>query len=152
MTLVAFLLFGCAGEVEQPLRFNHALHIELEIACDDCHPTARTSTRSGFPETDDCMLCHEEDETEPPDLRILAEYARTEQPIPWRRVYGLAEDVFYSHRRHVAVAQIECETCHGDIGALTAPPPWPLVEQSMDWCLECHERRGASLDCVHCHR
>jgi c(7)-type cytochrome triheme protein len=61
-------------------------------------------------------------------------------------------DVFFSHRRHVTVAKVECQTCHGAIGEATAPPGRPAVNQSMEWCISCHEKRQVSVDCNACHR
>jgi hypothetical protein len=74
------------------------------------------------------------------------------EPVPWRRIYDLPDHVYFSHRRHVTVARIECAECHGDVPNLTRPASYPLVDHTMDWCTGCHVARGASTDCIHCHR
>jgi len=60
--------------------------------------------------------------------------------------------VFYSHRRHVVVAKIPCETCHGAIARTSAPPARPLVKIRMKFCIGCHQRRNVTVDCIACHR
>jgi hypothetical protein len=57
--------------------------------------------------------------------------------------------VHFDHSAHLR-AEIECQTCHGDVGQMT------LAHQvrdtaDMGWCLECHRERQASTDCVTCH-
>jgi hypothetical protein len=148
---LTLLSTACFDSVEQPIAFNHSVHVE-QLECGDCHKHFSTATYSGLPRLEVCVECHEEALTESPEEEKLLAYASKEEEIPWRNVYGVADHVFYSHRTHVVTAQIECETCHGDIGALTAPPPRPLVDQSMSWCLDCHEENSATTDCIHCHR
>ncbi len=153
-TLVAVVMaVGCSTPViEQPLQFSHDKHIENDIECGDCHQHFMTEEFSGMPDTELCMDCHEGETSENPEAQKLLAYAEEGEEVPWRRVYQLADHVFYSHRRHVAVAGLTCDGCHGAMAELTSPPSRPLVDQTMDWCLECHEERGATTDCVHCHR
>lgn len=80
------------------------------------------------------------------------EYIRNGQSVPWRRLYDVPDDVYYSHRRHVTVAQLECVECHGEIGTSTSPPTGPLNDLTMEFCIDCHEKQNASTDCIACHR
>ena len=149
--LTALCLVGCAEPTEQPLVFNHKVHKEAEIDCSACHEYFQNATYSGIPTTETCTLCHEGD-GQAPELQRLAQYVSAGEEIPWKRLYGVPEHVYYSHRRHVVSAKIACAECHGAIGECAEPPKYPLVNQSMQWCIACHEKRGASTDCVHCHR
>ncbi len=47
---------------------------------------------------------------------------------------------------------IECEVCHGLIGKTETPPPAPLNDITMDFCIDCHKREVVSVDCIGCHR
>ncbi len=146
------LAIGCEVPIEQPIRFNHAVHIKNDLKCLDCHQHFDSAEFSGLPGIEMCAECHEEPMTKSPEEVRLIEFTKRGEELPWQRVYDLPEDVFYSHRRHVVVAKIECKTCHGDVGRLTEPPEQPLVTQTMEWCIDCHLARGASVDCIHCHR
>ena len=76
-------------------------------------------------------------------LKVHGFVARGE-PIPWRRLYRVPSHVFFSHRRHVAMAGIVCAECHGPMEEQTRPPDRALVAHDMDDCMECHERTKAS--------
>lgn len=101
---------------------------------------------------EECEGCHEVEGSATTFEARLRRSAVRGEPVPWHRIYDLPDHVYFSHRRHVAVARIECGECHGDVPNLVVPAAYPLVQHRMDWCLECHEARGASTDCVHCHR
>ena len=104
----------------------------------------------------DCLDCHEGSQAKTPeDQREEAKiegFAKAQQEIPWVRVASLAPSVLFSHRRHVTLGKIECATCHGGIADTTALPSKPAVVFSMNWCVNCHGERKASLDCLACHR
>ncbi len=90
-----------------------------------------------------------------PSKKFRKAYGHTplsvEEEIPWKRLYRVPPDVYFSHRRHVVLGEIECQTCHGDIGKSSMPPSRPL-KISMKKCLKCHERRNVNNDCISCHR
>lgn len=98
----------------------------------------------------------DEPDAESDEKAKLAAYVeswkKSGEDIPWRRIYDVPSHVYYSHRRHVTVAGIECATCHGDIGASTAPPRAPLNDISMAFCIACHEEQEVTTDCNACHR
>ncbi|MBI4605241.1 MAG: cytochrome c3 family protein [Planctomycetes bacterium] len=146
----------------QPIAFNHRLHLERAqgIACLDCHSSATSQTYAGIPGKAICFGCHDPDpdpddasaDARKPAFDTLMAFAKDEGDIPWRRVTATREDVFFSHRRHVAVAKIDCRRCHGDMPERTSPPTHGPIVISMDECLSCHEETKASADCVSCHR
>lgn len=155
----ALRLVASMPPIEQPIRFDHQKHAgKLGFACVTCHESVKTHLFAGVPQLDTCLTCHSiikrmsaQRLARKPELAKLKQYVSVGH-IPWNRVYRQPDYVFFSHRRHVTVARIECATCHGDMKALSAPPPRPLVNQSMDWCIGCHEQRHASQDCISCHK
>lgn len=139
--------------ITQPIAFNHSLHIEdLGLSCTDCHRYAETGIRATIPNREVCADCHSEAVTESAEEEQLIGYVDREEPIPWMKVYSVPEHVWFSHRRHTEVAEIPCETCHGLMEERTEPLSRPLVSQTMEWCMGCHEERGVSNDCIWCHR
>ena len=153
LALAAAALAACRAEVRQPVAYNHALHVKkLELACDVCHEGSRSGEVAGLPAIETCAACHQEaNGTSTAEAAVVAA-VREGREIQWARIYALERHVYFTHRRHVAVARIACERCHGDMGAQARPPAAPLVAVTMDGCLECHRERGASHDCDACHR
>ena len=151
---VAF--FGNGGfsraTIEQPIDFNHRLHVvDEELECASCHPGFETEASSGLPSNELCALCHSEPQGDSAEELRLVELLEAGTPLEWRRLFRQPPHVFFSHRRHVVVAGMECAECHGDIGQSEAPPdvrePLP-----MSTCIECHEQQGVANGCAACHR
>jgi len=139
--------------VTQPIAFPHAVHVkEVELECSACHPGAKTSFHSQLPDLSVCMECHEDKQSDSPEEEKVRELAKLERPPQFRKLFLFPNHVFYSHRRHVVVAKIPCETCHGAIAESSTPPRRPLVRINMQFCLDCHRRRGVTQDCIACHR
>jgi hypothetical protein len=145
----AWVMLMPAVALDQPLNFNHLAHAEM-IDCDGCHEGVRTSERAGIPQGDLCLNCHEE----PPSVATAAQWEEIAggSPIAWQRVTRVPEHAYFSHRRHVTLAQLGCETCHGDIGTRSEAVGRAPINLDMDTCISCHAREGASEDCVACHR
>ncbi len=149
---------GCAERpVVQPIPFNHRLHVGLGIECDQCHQGVRTAARARLPRAEVCMECHQADVTDDPaakpSIELVRRHAREGTEIPWRNLYALPAHVYYSHRRHVAIAGLQCAGCHGDIADRTTPPPHPVaLTLAMSTCMSCHEARGVTNECSGCHR
>ena len=78
--------------------------------------------------------------------------AKNGKEIPWVLLPRLTTDIFFSHRRHVAVSKIKCASCHGPIERADSAPTERVTEFSMKWCMHCHQVKEASLDCLACHR
>lgn len=138
--------------VRQPIQFNHAKHKAQGLQCSACHQHVEEQAFAGLPRVETCMLCHSVPQTKSAEEEKVRQFAEKDKNIHWQRLYRMPGDVFFSHRRHVILAKVECQTCHGAIGEAMAPPGRPAVNQSMEWCLACHEKRQASLDCNACHR
>ncbi len=137
----------------QPIQFNHQKHTQgLELECTLCHEGVADRVRATLPGVEVCIGCHEEAVTDSSEEEKIRDYYGRGEEIPWQRLYRVPRHVFFSHRRHVHVARVECTTCHGDMGTLSRPPPRPLKKIAMKACLACHRDRGARTDCVSCHR
>lgn len=138
--------------VVQPVAFNHKAHVDTGMECGDCHTYFTTQTFSGLPSVDLCMGCHEDPITEAPEEQKIRDVAAAGQELMWNQLYHVPDHVYYSHRRHVVAGGLACATCHGMIAETEVPPSHALQSLSMDFCLACHEQRGASVDCIACHK
>ena len=151
---------AAAPAIVQPIAFDHHRHVSGKdgIRCVTCHSSADNQIFAGVPQVDNCMNCHAiVTRMSPKKLERKPELAKLKQfaaagLIPWQRVYREPDYVFFSHRRHVAVAKIECAACHGNMSDLSTPPIRPVINQSMGWCISCHVQRQASRDCISCHK
>lgn len=161
LLVVAILAVTTAGVVlsvtlrpiEQPIQFSHRLHVEdLGAECTDCHAYARTGVRATIPNTGTCADCHYEPLTDSEEETRLTEFIESGNPIPWRKVYWVEDHVFFSHRRHTAVAGLDCAICHGPVGERDEPVTQPLISITMDRCMQCHEEMEVTNDCIACHR
>lgn len=141
--------------VVQPIAFNHTVHLtEANLACTDCHSDARSHRTAGLPGKNMCFDCHEIDpeEVDNPQKAKLASFFEKDEDIPWQRVAVTRSDVFFSHRRHVTTAALDCLECHKDQTTLTAPPRHARLVMTMNDCIACHEQSQVSTDCLMCHR
>jgi len=151
-----FLIFSIfpilrSAPVDQPIRFNHIHHKEVaKLNCNFCHRYVEEYRVAGIPNIELCRACHSTDaiSKRPEALRVV-EYVKAEKKIPWVRMYKLPEFVVFPHWVHIQ-SQIECSTCHGLTGV--SDTPVKMVDRDyMEWCVDCHKKRGASLDCYTCH-
>lgn len=150
VVLLLMILISWGGTT-QPIRFNHKIHSENGLSCEDCHQNFMEHASSGRPKLETCASCHEEPLTESEQEKKLVEYIQKGEEIGWVRLFHVPEDVYFSHRRHVAIGEIECSVCHGGIGESTRPPSKPR-NLSMADCMNCHEKRQVTNDCIACHR
>lgn len=160
--LVFFALSGVAvalrngrafsAPVEQPIAFNHAKHVkELDLACSECHQAFEKEAFSGLPGADVCAGCHSEAQGKTEEEAKLVRLLQKGAPLAWKPLFRQPPHVFYSHRRHVVVAKIECPVCHGSFADSEAPPARVERLQMAD-CVDCHRRAGAATSCNTCHR
>lgn len=155
------LLIRASGRPEpppQPIAFDHWLHVSKpgeqdgpQLECSACHEYADKSAHATIPNTETCMLCHQSTKTESPEIQKLAALAERNSQPPWRRVYWFEKeaDVFFTHKAHIR-AGVECAACHGDVA--NSHRIRRETDMTMGWCIDCHRRRGASVDCYVCHR
>ena len=102
----------------QPVDFNHKIHLlEVEDSCESCHFFREDGTYSGSPRLDQCIDCHSEVIGESENEAVFYEqYVAKGREVSWL-VYARQPDcVFFSHVAHVKIGQMDCVTCHGNIG------------------------------------
>ncbi|MFQ5824790.1 MAG: cytochrome c3 family protein [bacterium] len=152
-TLVAGFIGSNKSGANQPLAYNHNKHVEENgMECLDCHQYAEENPRASIPNIEVCVDCHEEAISESEEEKILVNFITENKKIPWRQIYSVPDYAYFSHRRHVKLGELECQVCHGNVGNLTIPITRPFIEMKMNWCMDCHEKRGVSNDCYACHR
>ncbi len=156
LIIAALLLFVVnvkSNAVLQPIPFNHNLHVDGQgLECTFCHKQVMKNARAELPGIEICRECHEEKMTETEVEKELLDFISGNREIPWQRIYQVPDHVYFSHRRHTVSGKIGCESCHGNVTALKEPPKYPLVPITMDHCMECHEERNITNDCLSCHR
>jgi hypothetical protein len=134
---------------EQPIEFSHRIHAQEQgMSCLYCHASARRGPVAGLPSLERCMGCHVRVAADKPEVQKLAKYWNDKQAIPWLRVHDLPDYVRFNHKRHVA-ASVDCRECHGDVARMEAAVR--VSDLQMGFCIDCHEKRGASIDCLTCH-
>ncbi|RMG19845.1 MAG: hypothetical protein D6729_04225 [Deltaproteobacteria bacterium] len=167
LSVVAGVVFGlllvlvCAGwlgmqdrGVVQPFPYNHAVHT-AKAKCVLCHRGVRSGAHAGLPDLTICAQCHATAPGKHPSAEQKALWKKVvdgKEVPPWQRLYRLPEHVYFSHRRHVQIGGLACETCHGDMGKQRQPPRRALRKLKMRNCLGCHEEKHVTQDCTACHR
>lgn len=148
-----FLAWHKSQNKTQPIAYNHKKHVgELGLECSHCHAgIGEGKARAGLPPLDICLGCHNADDANPKS-KPIQDYAARNKPIPWQRVYRVPKHVYFSHRRHVGTAKLDCALCHGDISNMEQPVTRQAVSLDMGRCLACHKRKGVTNDCLSCHR
>ncbi len=134
---------------EQPIAFSHRLHFDdKQIDCYYCHSYPARSIHAGIPTVQKCLGCHSYIIPGHPEIRKLRGYAERQEPIPWVRVYYNPDHVYFPHFRHIG-KNIACNTCHRDVESRDR---LSVHTFTMGFCLDCHDRRNASRECVGCHQ
>lgn len=152
----AYLVFGSPPSAQasstQPIDFNHEIMVQSGIPCLYCHADARRSPQAGMPSVEKCMGCHLTISIGNPEVKKLTAYWQRGEPIPWVRINRLPRFVYFTHQPHIA-ADLDCETCHGDVGHMEVVQP--AVKMSMGWCVGCHRQQPDAkklTDCITCHQ
>lgn len=142
--------FGRRPQPVQPIEFPHNIHVAQEIECITCHEGVATGPRAGIPGLRTCMICHSAIATDRPRIQQITRMSDAGRDLAWQRVFGYTREahVRFNHAPHVR-AQVECATCHGDIGQQTVAQR--NVELTMGTCVSCHRQRNAPLECTTCH-
>ena len=147
---------------DQPIAFNHALHLRLDLdghqlGCVDCHAGAERGEHAGLPALRDCLRCHVRPQLGergvPNEREAQVRRLAAAGPVRWVQITRNPGHVYAPHRAHVGIARLPCDECHGDVRAWTAPPTEPVQRLlHMTECIACHRSHGASTRCGACHR
>lgn len=141
----------------QPIQFPHDLHAgTYQIDCQFCHFSAERSVDAGMPPVETCRGCHQmirgTTEEQQAEIAKIHGYYDAGEPIPWTRIYKVADHVHFPHMRHVN-AGMECQECHGEVQEVGVieerDPVWGGAD--MGWCISCHVQEDVSRDCTVCH-
>jgi len=119
------------------------------MPCLYCHSYARRSTMAGIPAVRKCMGCHKIVAIDKPEIKKLQKYWNDKESIPWVRIHKVPDYVQFNHRRHV-LKEIRCQECHGPVETMVEVKQFSSLK--MGWCLKCHKKRHADVDCFTCHR
>ena len=135
----------------QPLAYSHKAHIDAGLECSRCHRGADRAKEAGIPEMAGCVACHRRRIPDHPEIIKLKAMYEAKEPIRWRKVNVMPKQamVHFDHGPH-ARAQVECITCHGDVGQMTLARR-VINTADMGWCISCHLEQEASVDCLTCH-
>lgn len=155
--ILVFVLVIWASKpaVRQPIAFNHKKHIENNVPCQFCHRYYEKSTIAGIPGVKICVTCHEPVIYVTREKAKILKYYQNKQQIPWKRIYRIADHVFFSHRLHVKVAKIDCQRCHGPVSQMDRPITKQYWQIRMNNCIECHKKVRSiqnPYECIRCHR
>lgn len=134
---------------EQPIPYSHKLHLSIGLQCSTCHANLVAGNLMTFPATSTCMSCHSSVAKNQPAIQKLASYAKSNQPVPWVRVYKVLPGVNWSHRKHLD-AGMKCQMCHGQVAEMEQMSEATSVT-TMGVCLKCHMEHGAPTVCSTCH-
>jgi c(7)-type cytochrome triheme protein len=95
------------------------------------------------------MGCHAIMKADKAEVKKIREYWDRQEPIPWIKIYGQPDFVYFSHKRH-GLKGIACKTCHGAVETMDRVQKAVVLD--MDRCVACHMEKKASIDCLTCHR
>ena len=143
--------FGRRPDAVQPIEFPHNIHIGKGIKCTEyCHEPVTTGPVAGLPSVRTCMICHEAIATDRPRIQQITAMRDKGLDLAWQRVYGYPAQshVKFNHAPHIR-KNVECATCHGDIGGGTVAQR--NVNLTMGYCVNCHNEKKAPVDCLTCH-
>jgi hypothetical protein len=164
------------SQKEQPIDFNHKLHVGEVGECEGCHFFREDGSYAGIPVLAQCLDCHQEAVGEhPEEAKLVQQYVEPGKEIPWLSYARQPDCVFFSHAAHVKMAELECETCHGPVGESEHTRPyqynrltkysrdiwgWNIAglkknswdRMKMDDCAACHKEHGTNNACFVCHK
>jgi c(7)-type cytochrome triheme protein len=130
--------------------FDHKLHLDKGVSCDDCHEGTEKADKAPMPTAEFCMNCHVDIDDKKPLDRTVAGFLDKPGGTPvWSKVTEQAPGIVFSHKAHVA-KKVECAECHKGIDASTAVTKQLFTD--MDACMACHTAKKAKNECSTCHR
>ncbi len=130
-------------EPDQPVLFSHKVHAgDNQIDCRYCHTTVDESMHAGIPSVQVCMNCHnvvkEGTYTGKDEIAKVRGAYDAKKPIEWIKVHNLPDHVYFNHSQHVAVGNIDCAHCHGDVSRMDRIQQ--VNDLGMGWCINCHRK------------
>ena len=136
-------------------KFDHAGHLERDLACSDCHG-GEDEAWSAMPTQEFCQECHEEIDAEQADesLRATAFFDEAGQPL-WLHQGRQSDEIIFGHDNHVSEDDEGCADCHQGVMDSTSQPTATLARVSMEACEDCHSRDDeakAYNSCESCHK
>ena len=134
---------------EQPVPFSHKTHAAFQLQCKFCHPNPDPGNEMTIPVAAKCMGCHVNVAKDKPLIKVLTEFTKDHETIPWVRLYAVPAFVYWSHRTHLE-AKMKCETCHGDVAQMDITTKVTNMT-TMSGCVECHKQNNGSRGCAICH-
>ncbi len=157
LAALTVLAAGCSYTPQQPIEYSHAVHAgKFQMECLHCHFNAERSRHAGVPPAQTCMNCHSQVKRDSPEIVKISEALKAGTPIEWVRVHRFPDHAFFDHSRHVKVAEIRCQQCHGPVETMTRV--YQVENMTMGFCLDCHRQTDASkdgfkpsIDCAGCH-
>ena len=136
-----------------PVSFSHYVHVkEHKIKCINCHRGTDTQIRAGIPDIDVCSTCHSSI-INPASNREeqVYNFVKDNKNIPWRTFFNVPDYVYFSHRRHVNIAKLDCTACHGDMTSQDSSNLKNIHILLMQDCVKCHEEKNITTECGNCH-
>lgn len=142
--------FNSRPPAVQPIAFTHKVHLANGLQCVNCHVGVDEGPDARIPSVNFCMTCHQVIAKDKPEIKKVAAYRARGEDIPWQRVYGFepSAHVKFNHAPHIR-AGVQCAACHGDMTTQTVAER--RVNLTMGYCIECHQQKKVSVDCVTCH-
>lgn len=135
---------------DQPIDFDHNLHAGVnKIPCLYCHANAPRSRHATVPSLNICMNCHIQVATDRPEIKKLQDHFNNEKAVAWNKVHLLPDFVMFNHKPHIRKG-VSCQSCHGVVEKMTKVKQYS--DLSMGWCVDCHRRNKAPLNCTTCHQ
>lgn len=164
--------------VEQPLQFSHKVHAgeTVGLPCEECHGFREDGSFSGIPRLEKCATCHAQPVgSSDEEKQLVDNYVTPGREIPWLAYASQPQNAYFPHVRHVKLAQIPCERCHGPHGTSERLEPFQrnrITGESRaiwgsslagfkkgEWdgmkmtdCSKCHAERGVAESCMACHK
>lgn len=133
----------------QPIPYSHKLHLALSLECKTCHTNPDPGKLMTYPASSTCMMCHASVARTKPAIQKLAGFAKSQEAVPWVRVYAVLPGVNWTHRKHLE-AGMKCETCHGQVAQMETMSEATSVT-TMGVCIRCHAANNAPTVCQTCH-
>jgi hypothetical protein len=92
-----------------------------------------------LPSLELCAGCHRFISTQNENMQQVVAAFDEGRSVGWPRIYKQPDFVYFSHRPHVVVADIGCDTCHGQVGEMTLARK--VRDLNMGFCLDCHKQQ-----------